>query len=51
MVTITVAMFDNEDDIIYRPIELANEYLNWQIGLGIVSNANDNIYNYNKCFL
>jgi len=28
MVTITVAMFDNEDDIIYRPIELANEYLN-----------------------
>jgi len=52
MVTMTIAMmFDNEDDLIYKHIELENKYLNWQIGLGIVSNVNDNIYNYNKCFL
>jgi hypothetical protein len=37
MVTMTIAiMFDNECDLIYKPIELGNKYLNWQIGFGIV---------------
>jgi hypothetical protein len=29
MVTITIAMmFDNDDDLIYKPTELANKYIN-----------------------